>query len=132
MRLAVFGHVQFLMSVRRRFESEYSLHLTVALHTDEQIASYKGRYPIQNYDSRLAVLHACRYVDEVIQAPNSYDREFADQFDFLAHGDDLLKWDKALRDRYYKEFIDKNKLVMIPYTQGISTTGLIAIASGVR
>jgi cytidyltransferase-like protein len=124
------GHVQFLMLVRQHFEKDFTLHLTVALHTDEQIAAYKGRHPIQSYDSRKAVLQSCRYVDEVIEAPDEFGKEFADHFDFLAHGDDLLKWDKDMLDKYYKEFIAKDKLVLLPYTQGISTTGLIAIASG--
>ena len=123
------GHVQFLHSVRARFESEYKIHLTVALHTDEQIFSYKKRYPVQNFDSRKIVLESCRHVDAVIIAPDIYDSDFVDRFDFLAHGDDLLKWDKSMLDKYYKEFIDRNKLILIPYTKGISTTELISIAS---
>lgn len=123
------GHVQFLGLARDYFKNESMVHLTVALHTDEQILSYKGRLPVQDYECRRSVLQSCRLVDEVVKAPDYFDKTFSDKFDFLAHGDDLLTWDQEKIDRFYSVFMKENKLVLIPYTKGISTTMLIEIAN---
>lgn len=123
------GHVKFLSLAREYFKDGPMVHLTVALHTDEQILSYKGRLPVQDFECRKSVLQSCRMVDEVMKAPDYFDKDFSDQFDFLAHGDDLLTWDQEKIDRFYSIFIKENKLILIPYTKGISTTKLIEIAS---
>lgn len=117
------GHVNLLKNAKAHFEYA-QVHLTVALHTDVQIYSYKNRYPIVNYESRKEVLLACIYVDDVIEAPDDFDEKFINQFDYLVHGDDLLKWSRDLFDKFYKIVEFQNKLIVLPYTQGISTTQL--------
>lgn len=124
------GHVNFLSNVRYHFQQKnLAIVLTVALHTDSQIEGFKGRRPVQSFESRIAVLRSCRYVDDVIQAPDDFSEDFANQFDYLVHGDDILTWEKVNVDKFYKYFIAMNKLILLPYTKGISTTDLIAIAS---
>ena len=117
------GHINLLRGAKTYFKNE-DVHLTVALHTDKQILSYKKRLPVMNFDCRREVLISCIYVDNVIEAPDDFDESFINNFDYLVHGDDLLQWDKALFDRFYKVVYAQNKLIVIPYTKGISTTEL--------
>lgn len=117
------GHVNLLKNARLHF-GENNVHLTVALHTDEQILSYKSKRPVMDFECRKAVLLSCKYVDSVMTAPDDFDEHFINQFDFLVHGDDLLNWSEELKYRWYNVVIAQNKLITVPYTQGISTTEL--------
>ena len=66
------GHVALLRSAR-----ELGDHLVVGVLSDETVAAYK-RQPIMNLTERLAVIEACRYVDEVIpDAPDRLTRDFS-------------------------------------------------------
>ena len=116
------GHIAFLRKVRARFPSA---HVTVWLCTDEQILGYKGKTPIVNYASRKAVLEACSLVDAVVQSPDEHTSAALEPFDFLCHGDDLFDWDEKTKERFYGVAMRENKLVTVPYTEGISTTQLI-------
>lgn len=117
------GHVNLLRQAKEYF-SKTQVHLTVALHTDEQILSYKKRLPVISFENRALVLLACKYVDSVIKAPDEFDSKFIDQFDYLFHGDDLLQWNRELFEKFYKVVSQENKLIIVPYTAGISTTKL--------
>jgi cytidyltransferase-like protein len=116
------GHVSFLTKVRARFPGA---HVTVWLATDDQILDYKGHPPVMPYDCRKIVLESCRLVDCVEQAPDVYTSEALAPFDYLCHGDDLLRWDETLKERFYGAASREGKLVTVPYTSGISTTRLI-------
>jgi cytidyltransferase-like protein len=116
------GHVSFLRKVRARFPSA---RITVWLHTDEQILSYKGCRPVMGYACRKAVLESCRLVDRVVEAPDEFTSSALAPFDYICHGDDLLSWDHALREHFYGAALREKKLVTVPYTQGISTSYLI-------
>jgi len=115
------GHINLLKEARKYFK-DANVHLTVALHTDEQILAYKKKLPIMNYACRFEILNACKYVDQVMEAPDDFDENFVNAFDYLVHGDDLLIWDQDLLDRFYKEVMRQEKLVLVPYTKDISTT----------
>ncbi|RKE57193.1 adenylyltransferase/cytidyltransferase family protein [Sphingobacterium detergens] len=115
------GHVNFLHNVKNYFKPD-DVHLTIALHTDEQIFSYKKRYPIMDFECRKEVLLSCRYVDHVITAPDIFDNNFISPFDYLIHGDDVLNWPPELIHFYYGTAKSLNKFLLIPYTKGISTT----------
>ena len=59
--------------------------------SDESAAAYK-RKPIMTLAERVAVIEACRYVDEVIaDAPLRLTQAFLDEHDLalVVHGDDL-------------------------------------------
>ncbi len=116
------GHVSLLQKVRARFPTA---HITIWLHTDEQILSYKGRRPVMDYACRKIVLESCRHVDCVVQAPDEFTSSALAPFDCICHGDDLLSWDDGLKERFYGAALKERKLVTVPYTQGISTTYLV-------
>ena len=99
-------------------------YLVVGVHSDADVATYK-RWPIMTMEERIAVVEACRYVDEVIPyAPLKMDEAYIREhhIDLVIHGDDL-SWEKCLD--CYGEPIRLGIFKRIPYTQGISTTDLI-------
>lgn len=116
------GHVSLLQKVHARFPRA---HVTVWLHTDEQILSYKGRLPVMDYACRKIVLESCRHVDAVVQAPNEFTSAALAPFDYICHGDDLLSWGDGLKERFYGAALREHKLVTVPYAEGISTTYLV-------
>ena len=65
------GHVALLRAAR-----ELGDHLVVGVLSDETVAAYKRR-PIMTLAERVAVIEACRYVDEVIAgAPDRLTPDF--------------------------------------------------------
>ena len=115
-----FGHVEFLRRARALGD-----HLTVGLVTDRRAASYK-RPPILTYEERKAVISACRYVNEVVPL----DRNVTD--DFMREGNYALRAygaaSEAENERYLATLLadmNPDHLRRIPYTDGISTSGII-------
>jgi cytidyltransferase-like protein len=114
------GHVALLRAAR-----ELGDHLVVGVLSDETAAGYKRR-PIMNLTERVAVIEACRYVDEVIaDAPDRLTSEFLQEHDIalVVHGDDLGA--VAAAD-VYGPAAETGRLHLVPRTGAISTTDLIA------
>ncbi|WP_167288898.1 adenylyltransferase/cytidyltransferase family protein [Nocardioides seonyuensis] len=113
------GHVELLRQARRHGD-----HVVVGVLSDETAASYKRR-PIMTLHERVAVVEACRYVDEVIA-----DAPFEVTEDFLAehrittvvHGDDLAL-DAA--GAIYGPAVASGRFVHVERSGDISTTQLI-------
>jgi len=113
------GHVELLRAARARGD-----WLIVGVLSDETAAAYKRR-PIMSLAERVAVIEACRYVDEVIaDAPFQVDEEFLIEHDIatVMHGDDLSR-EKA--EAVYGAVAAAGRLEYVPRTTGISTTELI-------
>lgn len=113
------GHVALLRAARAHGD-----HLIVGVLSDETAAAYK-RTPIMTLAERVAVIEACRYVDEVIvDAPFQVDEEFLAVHEIAAvvHGDDL-SYEGA--EAAYGAALTAGKLTYVPRTTGISTTDLI-------
>jgi len=114
------GHVQFLQKVRETIPNSFVI---VGLLGDDGAKEYK-RTPICSLQERKIVVSACRFVDQVIApAPLWLTEQFLsdNQIDLLAHGSD---WSEKL-DKVYSPATDRNIVIKIPYTEGISTTMLI-------
>jgi glycerol-3-phosphate cytidylyltransferase len=112
-----YGHVELLKNAKSKCD-----YLIVGIHNDETVESYKRR-PICNMTERIAVIESCKHVDKVIpNAPLHVTREYIDShnIDVVIHGDDLSNESIELM---YSEI--KDKLKLIPYTQGISTTNIL-------
>ncbi len=80
------GHVDLL-----RAAGALGDQLVVGVRSDETCAAYKRR-PIMTLDERVAVIEACRYVDEVIpDSPFRLTMDFLEEHDLslVVHGDDL-------------------------------------------
>lgn len=113
------GHVRFLKAARA-----YGDWLVVGVLSDEIVAAYK-RKPIMSFAERLAVIEACRHVDEVLSdAPYAVTVEFLDKhdIDLVVHGDDLPP--KTVEE-VYGPVAAAGRLRLVKYTAGISTTDLI-------
>jgi len=117
------GHVELLRRARA-----LGRRLVVAVNDDEMVGSYKRRPVVQETD-RLAVVAACRYVDEAFLI-GTYDNKpqlLKYKVSAIVHGDD---WDRAsyLRQiRVTEDFLAEHgiEMVFLKATEGISTTGLI-------
>src|SRR5689334_5924950 len=114
------GHVALLRAAR-----EHGDHLIAGVLSDEVAAAYKRR-PIMTLAERVAVIGACRYVDEVVPAaPDRVTLEFLDEHDIalVVHGDDITP--EAIAE-VYGPVAAAGRLRLVHYTAGVSTTDLIA------
>lgn len=100
------GHVRLLAKA-----SEYG-QVVVALTADSEILSKKGYTPEIAFEGRREILESIKYVDEVISSPWLIDEEFLDihNIDYLVHGHDN------------SNPVAKEKLIIFPRTEGISST----------
>jgi glycerol-3-phosphate cytidylyltransferase-like family protein len=74
----------------------------------------------------VAVIEACRYVDEVIpNAPGRLTAKFLDEhrLDLVVHGDDVAESAAA---EVYGPALESGRYRLVPRQAGISTTELIA------
>ena len=111
------GHVELL-----RRAKNYGDNLIVGIHSDEVVMTYK-RKPVCSMKERIFVVDSCKYVDKIIpDAPLIITKEYADkhQIDLVVHGNDIQNSEIQL---WYGEVIEK--LVLLPYTDGISTTDIL-------
>ena len=115
-----YGHVNFLKQARSHGD-----FLLVGIHADETVESYK-RTPILTMKERIASVQGCRYVDEVIpNAPLEITRKWIKKhnIELIIHGDDVAP---EVRDTWYKVPLEMGIYQSVGYTEGISTTELIA------
>lgn len=113
------GHVELLRAARSFGDS-----LVVGVLPDDVVAAYKRR-PIMTLEERVAVVRACRYVDEVVApAPDVVTLAFLREHDLstLVHGDDLTEEAIAA---VYAEVAAAGMLRLVPRRTGLSTTELI-------
>jgi cytidyltransferase-like protein len=114
------GHVALLRAAR-----DFGEQLVVGVLSDETVAAYKRR-PIMTMHERVAVIEACRYVDEVIpDAPYRVTQEFLAEHSLalVVHGDDVGA--EGFAD-VYGPIVEAGLLRLVPREGNISTTALIA------
>jgi phosphoenolpyruvate phosphomutase len=112
-----FGHVELLRRAKQLGD-----YLIVGIHNDDTVISYK-RKPVCTMKERIACVEACKYVDKVIpNAPLVLTVKYLEDnlIDLIVHGDDLTDQDKHMM---FGEVLDK--LVLVNYTDGISTTSIL-------
>jgi cytidyltransferase-like protein len=113
------GHVELLKAAR-----DFGDWLIVGVLSDEVASAYKRR-PIMSLAERVAMVEACRYVDEVLpDAPYRVTTEFLDEHDIsvVVHGDDISP---DVVEEVFGPVSAAGKLRLVKYTAGISTTDLI-------
>lgn len=113
------GHVQ-LLERAARFGP-----VIVGLNSDRFVSQYKGRPPIMAYPERLAVVEACRYVNDV-QVNDGPGRVLIEDRkpDLVVIGSDWLDQGYMAQLDIDQAFLVKRgiSVLFVPYTQGISTT----------
>ena len=115
------GHVAFLKQARA-----FGDELVVGVLADDDIETFK-RAPILTLKERIAVIEACRYVDEIIpEPPLCASKEWLQQHQIsvVVHGDDFDP-EGPLAKAQYGPAMEMGIFVTVPYTNGISTTDII-------
>ena len=113
------GHVAFLKRAKT-----FGKDLIVGVCSDADASKYK-RQPIMSLTERVAVIEACKYVDQVIPAaPSVTSAAFIQK-----HNIDLVVATKAysssVLQEYYSDPLRLNLLQLVDYTDSISTTQII-------
>ena len=100
------GHIRLLK------EASAKGAVIVALTTDEEILRKKGYEPELSYEYREEILLSIKYVDEVVPSPWLINELFLElhNIDYLVHGHDN------------SNPINKKKLIILPRTEGISSS----------
>ena len=100
------GHIRLLARAKAYGQ------VIVALTSDSEIITKKGYNPEIPFNGRKEILESIKYVDEVITSPWLIDEEFLlkNKIDLLVHGHDNMNP------------IDKEKLIIFPRTEGISSS----------
>jgi len=117
------GHLELLKRAAKLGDK-----LIVAINGDEMVASYKRR-PFYSENDRLALIEAFSCVDESFIIREYDNKEYITRYGInkIVHGDDWDRESYMKQIRVTDEFLQKNncELVLLPYTAGISTSGLI-------
>ena len=117
------GHAALLAQCRKL--AGEGGQVVVSLNTDAFIASYKGRAPICTYQEREAVLHACRYVDEVVQNRMGQDSRptiESVQPDIIAIGTDWATRDYHLQMGFDQSWLDARGITLLYVAHAFSST----------
>lgn len=92
------------------------------------VASYKRR-PYYTESDRLAIVRACKYVDESFIISEYDNKEYIRKYNItkIVHGDDWEVNSYMEQIRVTPDFLKEHncELVLLPYTKGISTSDLI-------
>lgn len=114
------GHLELLRAARALGDQ-----LVVGVLSDESAAAYKRR-PVMTLGERVAMVAACRDVDQVIaDAPLVLSHAFLEEhrIDLVVHGDDL---DTEGAATVYGPAVETGRFRLVPRTSGLSTTEIIA------
>ena len=116
------GHINIIENARKYGD------VLIGLLTDEAVADFK-RLPYLTYESRKVILQNIQGVTNVVPQ-NEWD--YAPNLlkykpDFMIHGDDWIEGPLApYRDRALMALSEYGgKLIEIPYTKGISSSGMV-------
>lgn len=115
------GHLNLLQRARALGDS-----LVVGVLTDEAAERYKPR-PVMAFAERLELIRALRVVDDVLQVDDTNATPVIQQLqpDILVHGSDIVHkpgWE--IGQTWMKA--QGRQFVILPYTDGVSSTGLKA------
>lgn len=103
--------------------------VVVSLNTDEFVAEYKGRPPVDNYFRRGMNLVHCRYVNSVVCNSGGADSKPAIlrvNPDVIAIGTDWAEKDYYAQMGFTQDWLDAQGIVLayLPRLPGISTSQL--------
>ncbi len=112
-------HIGHLNLLRRA--KQYCDYLVVGLHPD---GSHKGKELYIPLEERLAIVAACKYVDEAVVCAGEDDVAYEElHYDYLFVGSDYKGTERF--NRYERILGPKGvKIIYFPYTQGTSSTQL--------
>lgn len=116
------GHVNLLRRAKERCD-----YLIVAVTSDRYVREVKGREPFVPLEERLAVVDACKYVDEAVEVPFEYrgtaEAYEAYRFDAQFCGSDYSNDPWWMEQKAWLEERG-SALVILPYTEQTNSTKL--------
>jgi glycerol-3-phosphate cytidylyltransferase len=123
------GHVELLRKCRDLAGPRGRVF--AVLNTDDFVERYKGRRPIMSLEERRAVVRSCRYVDRTFINVGDEDSTWAIDLinpDVIVHGDDWTGEGYLSQLGLTVQYLEENhiELIYLPYTEGISSTAIIA------
>jgi len=126
-------HIGHLNIFRRA--KEQCDYLIVGVVSDEQVIRSKKTRPYIPFDERLAIVQACRYVDEAVEIPvdkpNTEDAYYMYHFDVQFSGSDYANDPDWLARRVFLQQHGSD-MVFFPYTETTSSTAIKDVISGGR
>lgn len=116
------GHVNLLRRAKEQCD-----YLIVGVVSDEQVIEDKRTSPYMCFEDRIAIVEACKYVDEAVGIP--VDKKSTEAAWRMYHFDAQFSGSDYENDPYWmsqKAFLNKHgaDLVFFPYTESTSSTKL--------
>lgn len=116
------GHLNLLRRAKEQCD-----YLIAGVVTDRQVVNTKKTRPYIPFQERLAIVQACRYVDEAVEIP--IDRPGTEDAFYRYHFDVQFSGSDYADNPYWlakKAFLQQygSDLVFFPYTEGTSSTEL--------
>lgn len=112
------GHLNILRKSKEKCE-----YLIVGVSTDENVFSYKRKYPVIPFEERMEIVKSIKYVDEVVPQTtmDKYHAWEKIKFDVIFHGNDWKGSNmyNIIEDKFQKVGVN---MVYFEYTKGISST----------
>ncbi len=122
------GHLNLLRRAKERCD-----YLIAGVVSDEQVIRSKKTRPYIPSDERLAIVQACRYVDEAVvipaDKPNTEDAYHKYHFDAQFSGSDYVNDPDWLARKLFLQQHGSD-LVFLPYTETTSSTAIKERISG--
>ena len=125
------GHVRLLKRAKEMFRE-----VVVAIDSDELVMQEK-RKPIFSQEERLEIIKACRYVDDALivdrsWGPHAYEESAVNDFmeKYKIDAAFVAADDEEYVKYWFGHLFRQKKVVIVPRTQGISTTQVIKIVNG--
>lgn len=115
------GHVSILWRAKQLGDV-----LVVGVVSDAGVRDYKGRFPFDNVQMRIEAVRRLSFVDVVARQETTDPTPLLERFrpDVLVHGDEP-NWQRLREGHDTLERLGI-EFVLLPYTEGISTTILRA------
>lgn len=121
------GHLNILRRAKEQCD-----YLIVGVVTDEQVIQSKKTQPYIPFDERLAIVAACKYVDEAVEIPvNKPDTEeawYMYHFDVQFSGSDYADDPGWLSNKVFLQQHGSD-MVFFPYTETTSSTEIKDVIS---
>ena len=117
------GHVEHFKKIKNMYPNSY---LIVGVLKDSEAKNYK-RIPFYNESQRLSLVDACKYVDKVtLEYPIIMTEEFINnnKIDLVIHAFSNMS-DFEKQKQFFEIPVRLNKMKVIEYNKGISTTNII-------
>ncbi len=114
------GHVRFLKNARALGDK-----LVVQIVSDDRVEAYK-RKPVFSQAERAEIIASCRYVDEVhTSGPKEITLDFMNSNGYAVYAYGFSSEKEAGIKRLDCKELPEDRICIIPYSDGISTTEII-------